>query len=97
MTDSRFPIPAFRGYVGGYALERLIRASAAGRMEPKAQIGDVVRKGQLLALTGGKPVYSQLDGVIRGMLQEGVQVKKGSEDWRCGSEKGQEIVLSDLG
>ena len=23
--------------------------------------------------------------------------KKGSEDWRCGSEKGQEIVLSDLG
>ena len=46
-------------------------------MEPKAQIGDVVRKGQLLALTGGKPVYSQLDGVIRGMLQEGVQVKKG--------------------
>ena len=73
------PIPntGIPGYVGGYALERLIRASAAGRMEPKAQIGDVVRKGQLLALTGGKPVYSQLDGVIRGMLQEGVQVKKG--------------------
>ena len=68
------PIPntGIPGYVGGYALERLIRASAAGRMEPKAQIGDVVRKGQLLALTGGKPVYSQLDGVIRGMLQEGV-------------------------
>ena len=73
------PIPntGIPGYVGGYALERLIRASAAGRMEPKAQIGDVVRKAQLLALTGGKPVYSQLDGVIRGMLQEGVQVKKG--------------------
>ncbi len=70
MTDSRFPNTGIPGYVGGYALERLIRASAAGRMEPKAQIGDVVRKGQLLALTGGKPVYSQLDGVIRGMLQE---------------------------
>lgn len=65
------------GYVGGYALERLIRASGNGRMEPKAQIGDIVKKGQLLAVTGGKPVYSQLDGVIRGMLQEGVQVKKG--------------------
>ena len=63
--------------MGGYALERLIRASGNGRMEPKAQIGDIVKKGQLLALTGGKPVYSQLDGVIRGMLQEGVQVKKG--------------------
>lgn len=37
----------------------------------------LLKKGQLLAVTGGKPVYSQLDGVIRGMLQEGVQVKKG--------------------
>ncbi len=46
-------------------------------MEPKAQIGDIVKKGQLLAVTGGKPVYSQCMGVIRGMLQEGVQVKKG--------------------
>ena len=73
------PIPntGVPGYVGGYALERLIRASGNGRMEPKAQIGDIVKKGQLLAVTGGKPVYSQLDGVIRGMLQEGVQVKKG--------------------
>jgi len=73
------PIPntGVPGYVGGYALERLIRASGTGRMEPKAQIGDIVRKGQLLAVTGGEPVYSQLDGVIRGMLQEGVQVKKG--------------------
>ena len=72
------PIPntGVPGYVGGYALERLIRASGNGRMEPKAQIGDIVKKGQLLAVTGGKPVYSQLDGVIRGMLQEGVQVKK---------------------
>ena len=70
------PIPntGVPGYVGGYALERLIRASGNGRMEPKAQIGDIVKKGQLLAVTGGKPVYSQLDGVIRGMLQEGVQV-----------------------
>ena len=37
------PIPntGVPGYVGGYALERLIRASGNGRMEPKAQIGDV--------------------------------------------------------
>ena len=63
------PIPntGVPGYVGGYALERLIRASGTGRMEPKAQIGDIVRKGQLLAVTGGEPVYSQQEGVIRGM------------------------------
>ncbi len=41
------PIPntGVPGYVGGYALERLIRASGNGRMEPKAQIGDIVKEG----------------------------------------------------
>lgn len=73
------PIPntGVPGYVGGYAMERLIKASATGKMEPKVSIGDIVKRGQLLAVTGGKPVYSKLDGVIRGMLQEGAEVKKG--------------------
>lgn len=73
------PIPntGVPGYVGGYALERLIKACGTGMMEPKVRIGDIVKKGQLLAVTGGKPVYSQLDGVIRGMLQGGVKVKTG--------------------
>lgn len=73
------PIPntGVPGYVGGYALERLIRAAGNGRMEPKVRIGEIVKKGQLVAVTGGKPVYAQLDGVIRGMLQEGAEVKNG--------------------
>ena len=73
------PIPntGVPGYVGGYALERLIKASKTGMMEPKVRIGDIVKKGQLIAVTGGKPVYSQLDGVIRGMLQGGIEVKRG--------------------
>ena len=73
------PIPntGVPGYVGGYAIERLIKATGTGRMEPKSKIGDIVKKGQIIAITGGEPVYSQLDGVIRGMLQEGATVKKG--------------------
>lgn len=45
-------------------------------MEPKAQIGDYVEKGQIVALTGGVPVYAQMSGIVRGMLQEGVDVWK---------------------
>lgn len=63
--------------VGGYTRERLIQASGGGVMEPKVRIGDVVTKGQLVAVTGGEPVYAQMSGMIRGMLQEGVDVKKG--------------------
>lgn len=65
------------GVIGGYAIERLIRASADGTMEPVKHIGDEVRKGEILARTGNEPVYAQIDGIIRGMLQPGVKVKKG--------------------
>ena len=65
------------GLIGGYAIERLIRASADGMMEPVKHIGDEVRKGEILARTGGEPVYAQIDGIIRGMLQPGIKVKKG--------------------
>ena len=53
-------------------IERLIKATADGVMEPKAQIGDIVEKGQVVAVTGGKPVYAKMSGLVRGMLQPGV-------------------------
>ena len=74
---SAIPNTGVPGMVGGYAMERLIKASGDGRMEPVAAIGDIVEKGSVLAYTGGEPVYAQIDGVIRGMLQAGVPVKKG--------------------
>lgn len=65
------------GMISGYGIERLIRASADGMMDPVADIGDVVRKGELLAVTGGQPVYARIDGIVRGMLQTGVKVTRG--------------------
>ena len=65
------------GDVGGYTTDRLLRASADGIMEPKVQIGDKVEKGQITALTGGVPVYAQMPGIVRGLLQEGTEVRKG--------------------
>ena len=74
---SAIPNRGVRGNVGGYTIERLIRASADGIMEPRAKIGDIVEKSEVVALTGGKPVYAQMPGVVRGMLQSGVSVKEG--------------------
>lgn len=74
---SAIPNTGVPGNVGGYTIERLIRASAEGIMEPRAKIGDIVEKGEIVALTGGKPVYAQMPGVVRGMLQSGVSVKEG--------------------
>lgn len=74
---SAIPNTGIPGDVGGYTVERLIRASAEGEIVPKVRIGDMVRKDQIVALTGGVPVYAQMSGIVRGMLQDGVFVNKG--------------------
>ena len=74
---SAIPNTGVPGDVGGYTTERLLRASADGIMEPKVQIGDKVENGQITALTGGVPVYAQMPGIVRGLLQEGTEVRKG--------------------
>ena len=59
-------------------------------MEPVAEIGDTVEKGQLVARTGKQPVYAKMSGIVRGMLQKDVQVTEGLKigdiDARCEPE-----------
>ena len=71
---SALPNTGVPGNVGGYTTQRLIRASADWQMEPRVKIGDCVEAGQVVAVTGGRPVYAQMSGIVRGMLQEGVLV-----------------------
>ncbi len=74
---SAIPNTGIPGEIAGYTIERLLRASASGVMEPAAQIGDIVKKGQEVAVTGGVPVYARMSGIVRGMLQKGVYVEQG--------------------
>lgn len=71
------PDTGIPGEVGGYTAERLIRAEAGGMMTPFVEIGDLVEKGQCVAVTGGIPVYAGMSGIVRGMLPEGTVVSKG--------------------
>ena len=71
------PNTGIPGEVGGYTRERLLCAAADGIIETLVQIGDSVQKGQIVAKTGGIPVTAKMSGIVRGMLQEGVEVKKG--------------------
>ena len=81
------PNTGIPGDVGGYTIERLLKSTAAGVMEPVAAIGDLVQKGEIVAYTGGEPVYAKMTGIVRGMLQRGVVVEKdlkiGDIDARC--------------
>lgn len=74
---SALPDTGIPGEIGGYTAERLVRAAASGKMESVVKIGEVVKKGKLLAVTGGAPVYARISGIVRGMLMEGVYVTEG--------------------
>lgn len=94
---SAIPNTGVPGNIGGYTKERIIRASNSGKIKPVVAIGDFVKKGDIVAYVDGVEVLAQIDGIVRGMLQEGIEVFKGMKsgdiDPRC--EKDHCFTISD--
>ncbi len=94
---SAIPNTGVPGNIGGYTKERIIRASSNGKIKPVVSIGDFVKKGDIVAYVDGVEVLAQIDGIVRGMLQEGIEVFKGMKsgdiDPRC--EKDHCFTISD--
>ena len=65
------------GEIGGYTVERLLRAPCDGIFHPILAIGDIVQAGQTVAMVDDQPVTAQIDGIVRGLLQDNVPVKAG--------------------
>ena len=74
---SAYPNTGVPGNIGGYTVERIIRATEDGSFKAAVHIGDMVKAGDLLAYCDETPVYANIDGIVRGLLQDGVIVKKG--------------------
>lgn len=79
------PVPdtGVPGNIAGFTSERIIRAGAEGTIKALHKIGDLVKKGEPLAVvtddkTGEEvTTTANIAGVVRGMLQDGVPVTKG--------------------
>lgn len=76
-SGSAYPNTGVPGNIGGYTVERIIRATADGVFRAKVNIGDYVKAGDLVAYCDETSVYANIDGIVRGLLQDGVKVKKG--------------------
>lgn len=63
--------------VKGYAGERVLRAPCAGTLEAKRKIGECVTEGDCLAVVDGAPVRAPFDGVLRGIVHDGLEVTAG--------------------
>ena len=67
------------GQIEGYTIERILRAPRHGKLRAIKSIGDLVDKGDEVASVEGHPVISQISGVLRGMLQDGLLVLEGEK------------------
>jgi xanthine dehydrogenase accessory factor len=48
-----------------------------GILYPHKAIGDRVNKGSVIAVIDDFPIIAEISGIVRGLLREGVEVKKG--------------------
>ena len=86
-TGSPIPNTGVPGNIGGYTVERVLRAPASGVFKPCLEIGAMVKAGDVAAMVGDTSMRCTIDGCLRGLLQDGIEVfegmKCGDIDPRC--------------
>ncbi|HET7873882.1 MAG TPA: selenium-dependent molybdenum cofactor biosynthesis protein YqeB [Methylomirabilota bacterium] len=76
LEGSAEPNTGVPGEVGGYGVERLLRAPASGRLAARAAIGERVDAGTVVGEVAGQPVRARIAGVLRGLLRDGADVRE---------------------
>lgn len=91
---SAIPNTGVPGMIGGYGRERVIHAPRQGVFHQRKEIGDWIEAGEALGWIDAQgekiPVYTEISGVVRGIIQEGFFVtehfKLGDVDPRAESK-----------
>ena len=65
------------GEIGGKSAERVLRSPCRGIVLNKAQIGDIVKEGQVVCMVAEKEVIAPFGGVLRGILADGMLTFEG--------------------
>ncbi|MBR1582496.1 MAG: EF2563 family selenium-dependent molybdenum hydroxylase system protein [Spirochaetales bacterium] len=68
------PNTGIPGNIEGFTSERVIHSPCSGVFTGCVSIGDIVRKGDVIAHVGEVPVPASLDGMVRGLLHDGLEV-----------------------
>ena len=84
---SALPNTGVPGNIGGFSLERVLRAPCDGIFRGEKHIGDVVQAGDVCAYVNDTPMVTSIAGILRGLLPDGLQVREGMKsgdvDPRC--------------
>jgi xanthine dehydrogenase accessory factor len=77
LSGTAEPDTSIPGEIGGYTIARVLRTIKKGIFHPQKLIGDRVNEGAVVAVVDDFPIIAKISGIIRGLLREGVEVKKG--------------------
>lgn len=89
LKGSAEPNTGIPGEIAGFSSERVIKSHTEGIVKHKAKIGDIVTKGETLGYINDSSIISPIDGVLRGLIQEGIKVPK---DFKIGDVDPREKV-----
>lgn len=65
------------GEIGGKMGERVLRAPTEGAVTGKKAIGEQVTRGEIIAEVNGQLVIAPFDGILRGLMHDGIVVRAG--------------------
>src|SRR5207237_6348098 len=63
--------------VAGFTNARVLRVPCAGRFKALRNIGDSVNAGDTIAEVKEVPIKAGIQGLVRGMLKDGIEVRQG--------------------
>jgi xanthine dehydrogenase accessory factor len=91
------PNTGIPGSISGYTAERVLRAPAGGRFTAQKEIGDMVKKDDVVGRVEDTKVRAGIDGVLRGLIRSGNILSKGLKlgDIDPRGEKGYCFTISD--
>ena len=101
------PDTGLPGEIAGESTRRVIYAPASGRVRHDKQLGSIVKRGESVCTIDNVQVCASIDGLLRGLIREGVSVNKGIKvadidsridvDWRTISDKARCLGGAALG
>jgi xanthine dehydrogenase accessory factor len=71
------PDTGIPGEIGGFTVGRVLRTMKKGIFRSHKSIGDRVSKGSVVAVVDDFPVIAKISGMVRGLIRDGVEVRKG--------------------
>ncbi len=65
------------GNILGYTSERVVYSPSDGIIENMREIGNLVYRGELLAMVSSEQIVAPIDGILRGIIRSRCRVSKG--------------------